>query len=94
MFRSKKDVPAGSLINIQMPLYNKVFKIRAKVMHVQKDDATDLFNVGVAFVTYSDAFKVKLIEQIYLIEEYRVIRSLQMGKEMSLLSVLRNYIGK
>lgn len=92
MFRSRKDVPVGSFINIQMPLYNKVFKIRAKVMHVQKDDATDLFNVGVSFVTYSDAFKVKLIEQIYLIEEYRVLRSLQMGKEMSLQEASREWI--
>ncbi|MBD3379287.1 MAG: hypothetical protein GF408_02375 [Candidatus Omnitrophica bacterium] len=92
MFRSARDVPVGSLINLQMPLYNKIFKIRSKVMHVEKDDATGLYNVGVAFVTYSDAFKVKLIEQIYLIEEYRVLRSLQLGREMTLQDASREWI--
>ena len=92
MFTSKKKVSPGAIIKLQMPLYDKIFKIKAKVVHTTKDKATDLYKIGVSFATYADAFKVKLIEQIYLIEEYRVLRSLQMGKEMSLQEASKEWI--
>ena len=92
MFMSKKDVPEGAGIKLQMPLYDKVFNIKAHVEHCVKDDATGMYSVGVSFTTYADAFKVKLIEQIYLIEEYRVLRSLQLGKEMTLNDASKEWI--
>ena len=92
LFVSPHDVEKGQIIKLQMPLYNKVFKITAKVMHTEKNKETGLYNVGVAFINYSDAFKVKLIEQIYLIEEYRVLRSLQLGKEMTLQEASKEWI--
>ncbi|MGB2630191.1 MAG: PilZ domain-containing protein [Candidatus Omnitrophota bacterium] len=92
LFTSKKNVAPGTVIKIQMPLYEKVFNIKAKVVHSRKDISSELFNIGVTFLEYSDAFKVKLIEQIYLIEEYRVLRSLQMGKEMSLREASKEWI--
>jgi c-di-GMP-binding flagellar brake protein YcgR len=92
MFLAKTKVEAGAFIQIQMPLYDKVFKIKAKVVYTEKDEASGLMRVGVAFVSYADAFKVKLIEQIYLIEEYRVLRSLQIGKEMTLQEASKEWI--
>jgi len=92
LFMAKQEVPVGTLIKLQIPLYEKTFRIRAKVAHVDKDADTGLFKVGVFFCSYSDAFKVKLIEQIYLIEEYRVLRSLQMGKEITLQDASREWI--
>ncbi|MFQ5953077.1 MAG: PilZ domain-containing protein [Candidatus Omnitrophota bacterium] len=92
LFTSKEDVAPGTHIKIQMPLYEKVFKIKARVVHCNKDAASGLYRIGVSFLTYSDAFKVKLIEQIYLIEEYRVLRSLQLGREISLQEASREWI--
>jgi c-di-GMP-binding flagellar brake protein YcgR len=92
MFISPHEVEEGKIIKLNMPLYDKVFKITAKVVHTEKNPESGLFNVGVAFITYSDAFKVKLIEQIYLIEEYRVLRSLQIGKEMTLQEASKEWI--
>ena len=92
LFTAKKEVPIGTIINIQIPLYEKTFHIQAKVMHVTKDKETGLFKVGVSFCSYSDAFKVKLIEQIYLIEEYRVLRSLQLGRDISLQEASQEWI--
>ena len=89
---SKKEVLSGVLIKLQMPLYGKVFKINAKVVHSAKDETTGLYKIGVVFVNYADAFKVKLIEQIYLIEEYRVLRSLQLGKEMTIQEASKEWI--
>ena len=92
LFMSTKDVAPGTFIKLQMPLYDKVFKISAKVVHSTKDAATGMYSIGVTFVNYADAFKVKLIEQIYLIEEYRVLRSLQIGREMTLQEASKEWI--
>jgi c-di-GMP-binding flagellar brake protein YcgR len=92
LFTSKTKVPPGTVIQIQMPLYEKVFKVKAKVVHSRKDTDSGLYRIGVAFLSYSDAFKVKLIEQIYLIEEYRVLRSLQLGREISLKEASKEWI--
>ncbi len=92
MFMSKKDVPAETPIKIQMPLYDKVFQIKAIVVHSTKDETAGLYKIGVKFESFADAFKVKLIEQIYLIEEYRILRSLQLGKELSLQEASKEWI--
>jgi hypothetical protein len=74
----------GAIIILKMPLRNKVFNIRAKVMHIEIDrDDSKLYDIGIAFYRYTDAFKVKLIEQIYLIDEYRILRSIQLGRDIS-----------
>ncbi len=62
-------------------------------MHVDKDNEDPkMYNVGVAFYRYSDAFKVKLIEQIYLIDEYRSLRSVQLGRNISFDEASREWI--
>ncbi len=94
LFMSKIEVVQDAMIKINMPLYNKVFNIKAKVVYCRKDEESGLFNIGVSFVNYADAFKVKLIEQIYLIEEYRVLRSLQLGKEMTIQEASKEWIEK
>jgi len=93
MFLSAKNVKEGETIKINIPLYDKVFHINAKVCHCAKDESnSSMFRVGVEFMTYQDAFKVKLIEQIYLIEEYRVLRSLQLGRDISLQEASKEWI--
>jgi len=92
LFVAKNDVAPGSNINIQLPLYERTFHIKARVIHSTKDVESGLFRIGVSFSSYSDAFKVKLIEQIYLIEEYRVLRSLQLGRDVSLQEASKEWI--
>ncbi len=85
LFLSKHALKRGEAIVLKMPMQNKMFKVNARVMHVTKDaDNPKLYDIGVAFYRYSDAFKVKLIEQLYLIDEYRILRSLQLGQEISM----------
>jgi Tfp pilus assembly protein PilZ len=84
LFISKHPMKVGAIIILKMPLRNKVFNIRAKVMHIEIDrDDSKLYDIGIAFYRYTDAFKVKLIEQIYLIDEYRILRSIQLGRDIS-----------
>jgi len=84
LFSSKRPVRTNSRIIIKMPFQNRIFNVRARVVHCHKSLDTRLYHMGVCFERLSDAFKVKLIEQIYLICEYRDLRSIQLGKEMSL----------
>ena len=93
LFLSKHPLKKNEIIILKMPLQDKIFKIRAKVMHATKDsEGTGLFNIGVSFYRYSDAFKVKLVEQLYLIDEYRVLRSLQLGHELSMQKASEEWI--
>ena len=92
LFTAKRPVEAGSTIIVKMPFENKVFNIRAKVVHCDRNTETNLSNIGVRFYRTNDAFKVKLIEQIYLISEYRDLKSIQTGKEMSLEEASREWI--
>jgi c-di-GMP-binding flagellar brake protein YcgR len=92
LFAAKKPVDMGSTIVIKMPFENKVFNIRARVVHCDRNPETKLNNIGVRFYRVNDAFKVKLIEQIYLISEYRDLKSMQLGRQISLEDASREWI--
>ena len=92
LFAAKRPVCEGSTIVVKMPFENKVFNIRAKVVHCDKNEETNLNNIGVRFYRVNDAFKVKLIEQIYLISEYRDLKSMQLGRQVSLEEASREWI--
>jgi hypothetical protein len=92
MFAAKHPVDTNTIINIRMPMQSKVFNVKAAVAHCDKDKDTGLYNIGVSFYRSSDAFKTRLVEQMYLIIEYRDIRSLQLGKDITLEEASREWI--
>ncbi|MDD5044896.1 MAG: PilZ domain-containing protein, partial [Candidatus Omnitrophica bacterium] len=93
LFLSNHAAEVGKVVVLKLPLLNRLFKVGAKVVHVDKDEENPRFyDIGVSFYRFSDAFKVKLIEQIYLIDEYRSLRSLQLGKEISFKDASREWI--
>jgi c-di-GMP-binding flagellar brake protein YcgR len=92
LFLSKRPVKTGSLLALNLPFEDQIFKVEARVMHVEPEEGHKLFNIGVAFHRISDALKVKLLEQIYLIDEYRHLRSIQLGHEISLKEASEEWI--
>lgn len=92
LFSSKRPVKVGSLIMIKMPFEDKIFNVKSKVVHCSKRTQAKLYDVGASFYKFNDAFKVKLIEQIYLIAEYRDLRSIQLGREVSLEEASKEWI--
>lgn len=92
LFASRKPVKVGSIIMLKMPFQDKVFNIRAKVAHCDKNEETKLYNIGAAFHRMSAAYKVKLIEQLYLISEFRDLRSIQLGRDITLERASREWI--
>jgi len=92
LFAAKKPVKPGAIIIITMPFQGKTFNVRAKVAHCDKNPETKLYNIGAAFHRLSAAYKVKLIEQLYLISEFRDLRSIELGKDISLERASREWI--
>ncbi len=92
LFPAKKPVKSGVKILIRMPFQDKVFNVMAKVVHCEKSRESKFYNLGVSFCGINDAFKTKLIEQLYLISEFRDLWSLQLGKEISLEDASREWI--
>jgi hypothetical protein len=92
LFSAKQSVDVGARIIINMPFENKVFNIRAKVVRCSKSDQAKLYDIAVSFSSPQEAFKVKMIEQIYLIAEYRDLLSLQLGKDVSMEEASRKWI--
>lgn len=92
LFSTKKPVKVGSLITIKLPFRDKVFNVQSKVVRCAKNTGTKLYDIGSSFYRFTDAFKTKLVEQIYLIAEYRDLRSIQLGKEISLEEASKEWI--
>ena len=92
LFPSKHPIGPESRIAIKMPFENKVFNIRAQVVRCSQNSETKLYDIAVSFLKAQEAFKAKMIEQIYLIAGYRDMLRLQSGKEVSLEEASRKWI--
>lgn len=92
LFSTKRPIEVGSLIVIKMPFEDKVFNVKSRVVHCAKSGEAKFYNIGASFYKPYDAFKVKLIEQIYLIAEYRDLRSIQLGREISLEEASKEWV--
>lgn len=94
LFSAKKEAAAGSLIQIKIPFQDKLFKVKAEVAYCRKNNDSGLYDVGVKFINAKETFKVRLIEQMYLISEYRDLRSIELGRDISLQEASREWIKK
>jgi hypothetical protein len=94
LFPSKHPVDLESRIAIKMPFENKIFNIKGKVVRCVQNSETKFYDIAVNFVRTQEAFKAKMIEQIYLIAGYRDMLNLQSGKEVSLEEASRKWIKK
>lgn len=94
LFSAKHPVEPGTRIAIRMPFEDKIFSIKATVVRCVDNLETNFYDIAVNFFRLREAFKVKMIEQIYLISEYRDLLNLQLGREVSLDEASREWIKK
>ena len=92
LFPAKHPIKTNSTIAIKMPFEDKVFNVRARVIRCVNNPQTKHYDIAVSFFRLHAAFKTKMIEQIYLITEYRDLLNLQSGKEVSLEEASRKWI--
>lgn len=92
LFSAKHRVEKGTPIVITMPVQDKIFKVKAKVARCVINSDAKLYDIGVYFQRFSEAFKVKLIEQMYLISEYRELRSVELDRMLSMQEASEEWI--
>jgi c-di-GMP-binding flagellar brake protein YcgR len=92
LFSAEHPVKPDSMIEIKMPFENRIFNLKAKVVRCVNNPETKFYDIAVSFFRLHEAFKAKMIEQIYLISEYRDLLSLQLGKEIAFEEASRKWI--
>jgi len=79
MFLSESEFASDTVITLQMPLDDELFKIQAKVVRVIKDEDTGKYRIGVAFMDYDDAFlgslKLKLVNVLLVMSFFSTMFS-------------------
>jgi c-di-GMP-binding flagellar brake protein YcgR len=67
----KKRLSRGSIINISIPIKDKLFRIKSRVAYSKEDRKSGRFRTGVSFMDFPGAFKAKMAEEALEIMEYR-----------------------
>ncbi|MBD3379353.1 MAG: hypothetical protein GF408_02710 [Candidatus Omnitrophica bacterium] len=60
MFTSNEEARKGSTVNIQMPLDDKTYEVKARVARVEFDESIGQYRVGVEFTDYTESFRITL----------------------------------
>ena len=68
-FKSKTYIDSGSIILIRIPLRKPEFKEEGIVVWVNKKN--ELYDVGVQFKNAISEFRIRMIEQVCHIEQYK-----------------------
>jgi len=76
-------IPAGTHLQLSIPVENQLFKMMAHVTHCEKDPETTLFKTGVCFEDSVSAFRAKLAEEIIQIRQYCEKMSVLRGQPLS-----------
>jgi len=92
LFPARQSLKPGSRILIKMPFEDKVVHIQAIVIRSVYNAETSHYDIAVRFPESQEAFKVRMIEQLYLIAQYRDLLSLQEGTYVSLEEASRKWI--
>jgi hypothetical protein len=95
-FKSQAPLANGTIIEIRIPLTRPVFCAQGKVVWCKKN--IDYYDVGIEFVGNKDPFKIRMVEQICHIENYkREIREKEgriLTGEQAALEWIRKYADK
>jgi c-di-GMP-binding flagellar brake protein YcgR len=82
-FSWSKKLAKGTLLDITIPVKEKLFDIRARVVYSKEEHESARYRTGVSFVDFPSAFKAKLAEEVLQILEYRKSMSRESGHDVS-----------
>ena len=68
-FRSEICLKLGSVINISIPIREPVFQAEGIVVWCRKNE--DQYDVGVEFIETEMEYRVRMVEQVCYIEQYK-----------------------
>jgi hypothetical protein len=71
LFLSRQPFKKGTILEVTFPLKDKLFKILGSVVYSMVDPDTTLYRTSIQFQKPDSMFKLKIAEQIYLINQYQ-----------------------
>ena len=83
LFLSTQCFEVGTLLELSLPVKEKVLTIEGQVVHASEDQGSGFFRTGIHFPKSDSVFKVKMAEQVYQIDQYRKHLSKQEGRVVS-----------
>ena len=92
LFSARRPARELSKVMIKIPFRDKVYTVKGRVAHCKVNVDKKFYEIGVSFYSLSDAFKTRLVEQLYLIGEFRDIKSRQLGKEVPIEEAAKEWI--
>ena len=81
-FRSPKPYSIGSIVTIKIDSLKPVFKVMGVVQWCRMATGSS-YEMGVKFLDQQDAYRVRMVEQICHIEEYRQQQAQESGRRMT-----------
>ncbi len=78
-----ENMAKGSLLEISIPIAEKLFKLNGRVAYSFEDAHTGLYRTGISFEGPTMSFRVKLAEEILRIQEFREETSRTVGRLIS-----------
>ncbi len=91
-FHSKHNIEPGTLVCIKIPYVQPAFETNAKVIWCRKRLEDN--ELGVEFLTLDDAFKVRMVEQVCYIEDYKHSIKRDEGRNLTVQEAAGEWISK
>jgi len=89
-FGSVRELRPGTLLTVRISYVQPVFEAGAQVAWCRPDGGA--FRVGVAFRDMDDLFRVRMVEQICHIQQYRAEISASQGRQLDWEQAAREWI--
>ena len=84
----------GALVDLSIPIKNKLFEIRGRVTYSVEDGPSGKFRTGILFMDSPSAFRAKLAEEALEILRYRREILTESGEDVSEEEAARRWIQK
>ena len=91
-FRYERAAEPGSFLHLRIPLVTPEFEVDAKVVWCRCAEGG--VELGVEFLSADDAFRVRMVEQVCHIENYRQEICAEEGRELDFEQAAAEWIGK
>jgi hypothetical protein len=91
-FKSNVFVKPATPVRIKVPLVHPIFESMSQVIWCKRNG--DVYDVGVEFAGPKDLFKIRMLEQICDIEEYKKYALEKEGRVLSSEEAALEWIGK
>jgi hypothetical protein len=79
--RSQLDLEPGTIVSIKIPYIQPQFETKAKVVWCRKRQ--EWLELGVEFLTFDDAFRARMVEQVCYIENYKELAKRNEGRDLT-----------